>query len=286
MSKVSVLMPVYKTKEAYLREAIESVLNQTFTDFEFLILDDCPKDNREAVVKFYDDKRIKYVKNEKNLGISKSRNKLIDMAQGEYLAVFDHDDISLPMRFEKEVAYLDTHPEVGVVSCWVDYISDNSKGIHSLADDIEIKASLMDVCALVHSASMIRKSVLVKNNVHYEEEFSPAEDYCLWLRLIPFTQFHNLQEVLLEYRQDRGNTTSRQFSRMIAATRKLQLMARAQHPSLFQAYLARRTVISHIKLLGIPFMVIKASPQKVRCYLFGRIPLLKISRDFLLLQTK
>ena len=103
MPKVSVLMPVYKTDENYLREAIESILSQTFEDFEFLILDDCPEDDREEIIKSYKDKRIKYSKNETNLGITRSRNKLIDMAKGEYLAVFDHDDISLPERFQKQV---------------------------------------------------------------------------------------------------------------------------------------------------------------------------------------
>lgn len=80
MPKISVLMPVYNTNEAYLREAIDSILNQTFSDFEFLILDDCPNDNREHIVTSYNDKRIVYLKNDKNLGISSSRNKLIDMA--------------------------------------------------------------------------------------------------------------------------------------------------------------------------------------------------------------
>ena len=119
MPKVSVLMPVYKTKEEHLREAIESILNQTFSDFEFLILDDCPDDSRERIVKSYDDKRIKYIKNEKNLGITPSRNRLMQMAKGEYLAVFDHDDVSLPTRLEKQVQYLDANLDVGVVSSWV-----------------------------------------------------------------------------------------------------------------------------------------------------------------------
>ena len=92
MPKVSVLMPIYKTNEKYLKEAISSILNQSYTDFEFLILDDCPEDTREEIVKSFKDKRIKYFKNERNLGITPSRNKLIDMAKGEYLAVFDHDD--------------------------------------------------------------------------------------------------------------------------------------------------------------------------------------------------
>jgi len=112
MPRVSVLMPVYNTKPEHLREAIDSILSQTFTDFEFLILNDCsPNADVEEVVKSYDDPRIVYTVNERNLGISGARNRLLDMARGEYLAVMDHDDISLPERFEKQVAFLDAIPK-------------------------------------------------------------------------------------------------------------------------------------------------------------------------------
>ena len=124
MVRVSVLMPVYRTNEEYLREAISSILAQTYSDFEFLILDDCPEDDRELIVKSYKDRRIKYLRNETNMGISESRNKLVDMARGEYLAVMDHDDVSLPERLEKQVNYLDAHPDVGVVGCWTDVFPD------------------------------------------------------------------------------------------------------------------------------------------------------------------
>ena len=113
--KVSVLTPIYRTDERYLREAIESVLGQTFADFEFLLLDDCPEDNREAVVRSYNDRRIVYLKNDRNLGIAASRNRLIDLAKGEYLAIFDHDDICRPERLAKQVSYLDANPECGVI---------------------------------------------------------------------------------------------------------------------------------------------------------------------------
>ena len=116
--KVSVLMPVYNTKEEYLREAIESILNQTFRDFEFLIIDDGSTNGAQAVIKSYQDERIRFVQNETNLGIFKTRNKLCAMARGEYVATFDSDDISLPTRLEKEVAYLDEHPDVSVVGAW------------------------------------------------------------------------------------------------------------------------------------------------------------------------
>ena len=164
MPKVSVLMPVYKTNEKHLRDAIESILNQTFTDFEFLILDDCPDDSREEIVKSYKDKRIKYSKNAKNLGITPSRNKLIEMSKGEYLAVMDHDDISLPTRFEKQVKYLDENKDIGVVGSHVKFMVKNKLRKRPV-DDADIKLSLMGGCAITHPASMIRKSVLIKNKI-------------------------------------------------------------------------------------------------------------------------
>lgn len=179
MPKVSVLMPVYKTPEKFLREAIESILAQTFTDFEFLILDDCPTDDREQVVKSYADKRIKYAKNAQNMGISASRNKLIDMAQGEYLAIFDHDDISLPERLEKEVSYLDTHPKCGVVSCAKKNIIGGKIDAYP-ENNAEITRQLFVSCCIVHSASVFRKSMLNDLNLRYETEYSPAEDYALY----------------------------------------------------------------------------------------------------------
>ena len=116
MPKISVLLPVYNTAEDYLRECIDGILGQTFSDFELIIVNDASTDaNVERVVKSYEDSRIRYYVNEKNLGISETRNKLIDLAQGEYLAVHDHDDVSLPERFAKQVAYLDMHPEIGVL---------------------------------------------------------------------------------------------------------------------------------------------------------------------------
>ena len=280
MPKVSVLMPVYKTQEEHLRQAIESVLNQTYTDFEFLILDDCPDDTREDIVKSYQDKRIKYSQNEKNLGITPSRNKLIDMAQGEYLAVFDHDDISLPERFAKQVAYLDANKDVGVVSSWVDCFPDENK-LYFPSDDIEIKKLLTDICSLVHPASMIRKSVLDKHNLRYEEEFTPSEDYCLWLRLIEFTKFHNIQEVLFKYRLHLNNTSKNQHSKMVAATDKLHFWVRHKYSTLYQMYIQDRTRVLKVKLFGFPLLKIFITRNKIKVYLFSFFPCLSINRKVL-----
>lgn len=271
MPKVSVLMPVYKTKEKYLRQAIESILNQTFMDFEFLILDDCPEDTRETIVKSYKDKRIKYVKNDKNLGITPSRNKLIDMAKGEYLAVFDHDDISLPQRFEKQVAYLDENKDVGVVSSWVKIGKRISK---TPIEDTEIKRALMRQCVLTHPASMIRKKVLLDNRICYEEVFSPAEDYALWCRLIPYTKFHNIAEVLFYYRNHGDNTTHKQSKKMEQATFAIWSFVKESNPVMYNEFLLKAKHTTRFYLFGIlPLLKTVTLGNRTTTYLFGKLPL-------------
>ncbi len=212
---VSVLMPVYKTNTLYLKEAIESILSQTFEDFEFLILDDCPEDkNCEEIIKRYPDKRIKYFRNDENLGISHTRNKLLDMAQGKYLAIMDHDDISLPERFEKEIKFLDANPDYGVCGCQHTLMSDNSI-VKRPVTDFEIKQMLSSslCCPLHHPCTMIRRSVMVDNDIRYEDIFTPAEDYSLWLRLAKVTKLYNLPDVLFHYRNF-NNTTSENLEKI------------------------------------------------------------------------
>lgn len=269
--KVSVLMPIYRTKEEYLREAIESVLAQTFADFEFLILDDCPEDDREQIVKSYKDKRIKYFKNERNLGITPSRNKLIDMAKGEYLAVFDHDDISLPERFAKEVAYLDENPEVGVVSCVVKQIVRNRLSKNP-TNDHDIKLALMRTCAIQHSAAMIRKAVLIENKIRYEEEFSPSEDYALWCRLIPYTKFYNIPEVLFHYRDHKDNTSHHQTTQMQNATYAIWAFVKVMNPILYEEFLLKAKQTERWRLLGfIPFITKISQSNHSKVYIFEKM---------------
>ena len=272
MPKVSVLMPVYKTPEKFLREAIESILAQTFTDFEFLILDDCPTDDREKVVKSYADKRIKYAKNAQNMGISASRNKLIDMARGEYLAIFDHDDISLPERLEKEVSYLDAHPKCGVVSCAKKNIIGGKVVVYP-KNNAEITRQLFVSCCVIHSASMVRKSVLKSNNIRYEEEYSPAEDYAMYCRLVGKTEFHNLPEVLFHYRNFAANTTHLQKRKMTDKTVQIKDFVRRDNPLLWEKILPNVEQISRVKFLGLTLIKIVRRGEITKGYLFGKLPL-------------
>ena len=274
--KVSVLTPIYKTNERFLREAIESVLNQTFGDFELLLLDDGPDDSREAVVRSYADRRIVYLKNDQNLGISASRNRLLDLAKGEYLAVFDHDDICRPERLAKEVAYLDAHPECGVVSGWV---KSTAGGINVYPeDDHDIKVAMMNGISMWHPAAMIRKSVLESAGLCYDVAFTPVEDYMLWMRLIPHTVFHNLQEVLIDYRWHGSNTSILRKRELDAQDMRCKAWAKVNLPELFAESELRRETKSRICLFGLPFLKVRSSRRETDIRLWSWIPLIRIRR--------
>lgn len=276
--KVSVLTPIYRTDERFLREAIESVLNQTFGDFEFLLLDDCPEDSREAVVRSYDDKRIVYLRNDRNLGITASRNKLIDLAKGEYLAIFDHDDICRPERFAKEVAYLDAHPECGVVSGWT---KPTCGGVNEYPEaDHAIKVAMMHGISMWHPASMVRKSVLTATGARYEAAYTPVEDYMLWMKLAPHTVFHNLQEVMIDYRWHESNTSVVRKRELDAQDLRCKAWAKVNLPELYAEYEISRQTEWRMRFFGVPLVKVTSDSREAQVRLFGRIPLLRISRRF------
>jgi len=275
--KVSVLTPVYNTNPEHLREMIESILNQTFTDFEFLILNDSP-DNKEIekIVLEYakHDKRITYAKNDKNMGITPSRNKLLKMTRGEYLAIFDHDDISVPTRLEKEVAYLDSHKNIGVVSGWLEYFGMVNNVWKTPEFDTDIRVMTCDSCYVAHTASMIRKSVLIDNDIEYEEFYTPAEDYRLWARLADVTHFYNIQDVLVKYRWTGDNTSNMQNDKREYARRAIYLDFRDKHPALYDEF-NKNNPNTHFRLRLFGFIpLLKIKNNKV--YIFEFLPIIKI----------
>lgn len=275
MPKVSVLTPMYNSTPQYLKDHIESILKQTFKDFEYILLNDSP-DNKELekIVKSYNDNRIIYIENSKNLGIAASRNVLLEKAQGEYIAMCDHDDVSYPDRLEKEVAYLDTHPETGVVSSNF-IVNFNKRDISNYPlNSYDIKTNLIvRGCVVLHTASMIRKSVLIKNNISWEPEYEPSDDYRLWTRLIDKTEFCNIKEPLVVYRVHSNNTTSNTIDKMKNMETRIKNELYSIYP--YTAQLSSNS--SCIKLFGIlPIIKKKAYGNNIKYLLFGFIPLLKI----------
>lgn len=204
--RVTVLMPVYNGKK-YLKESIGSILNQTFEDFELIIVNDGSTDESEAVIMEYHDPRINYVKNEKNLGLIETLNKGLDMAKGAYVARMDQDDISLSMRLEKQFQYMEKNIDVGVCGSWI--------RLTGKALPITIKNPIEheDICChslfmnpLAHPTVMIRKKILEENNLKYGQ-FKSAEDFELWHRCSKICKLHNIPEVLLRYRITPGSIT-------------------------------------------------------------------------------
>ena len=202
--KVSVLMSVYNG-DRYLREAIDSILNQTLENFEFIIIDDGSTDASNQIIKSYRDPRLKMVKNEENIGLTKSLNIGIGLCCGEYIARMDADDISLPEKLEKQIEFMDNNPEIGIMgtkAAEINYRGEIilNKTAHNTSDKA-IKVQLMFGTCFLHPSVMIRRRMLERTGLCYDENFSTSQDYFLWWQLSSHTKFFNLSDVLLHCRK-------------------------------------------------------------------------------------
>lgn len=198
---ISVVMSVYNGGK-YLREAIDSILLQSYQNFEFIIIDDCSTDNSVEIIEGYHDSRIKLIRNEKNMRLPASLNKGIRLASGKYIARMDADDISKPERFARQVEYLDSHPDVAVVGSSFQAIDEDGNDLY--VHSAPIGSKLIKYCLmpspLAHPTVMMRRDVIVNNNLFYDEQYSSAQDYDLWLRIIKKFKIDNLPDILLRYR--------------------------------------------------------------------------------------
>ena len=201
-------MPVYNG-EKYLREAIDSILNQTFTDFEFLIIDDGSTDNSLEIINSYQDPRINLIKNNDNQGLIYSLNRGLALAKGKYIARMDSDDISSPERLCVQIKFLDENPTIGLVGSSVQII-DNNKNHSSIVEfpltHFIIQWSLCFYSPFAHPSTMIKKEILKQAN-GYSSQAVYVEDYDLWQRLSKITELSNLPQILLYLRKHDNNLT-------------------------------------------------------------------------------
>lgn len=218
MRKISVLLPVYNTNSAHLRAAIDSVLKQSFSDFELLIYNDASTlSSVEEVVTSYSDPRIRYIKGIENIGIARARNLLIEEAQGEYLAVMDHDDKCLPSRFEKQIAYMDTRPDVAICGTGHKRFGRIFKcdTIIYPSEDAEIRTALFFKNVIHHPSAMIRRSVLINHSLRYDTRFISVNDRKLYTEIARHGKLANLPTVLCLYRLH-ANMTSKKKRQLIS----------------------------------------------------------------------
>jgi glycosyltransferase involved in cell wall biosynthesis len=197
---LSVIMPVYNA-EKYVYEAIDSILKQSFVDFELLIFDDCSTDSSREIILSFRDSRIRLIDSSVNTGYVKHLNEGLLQAKGKYIARMDADDIALPDRFLLQVQYLHQHEDVAVCGSWIEFIGSKHGVLDYPADHINIVTHLLLFGnAMAHPAVMMRKSVLTAHQLSYEASLEPAEDYELWNRISTVAQLHNIPQVLLKYR--------------------------------------------------------------------------------------
>lgn len=212
MPIVSVIMAVYNA-EQYLEEAITSVLNQTYTDFEFIIIDDGSTDTTQAILKKFgtEDSRVKIFFNEKNIGLTRSLNRALSRSQGFYIARMDGDDVSVSDRLEKQVGFLLKNQEVVALGTNVIKIDETGKEVKKvLLSNFDLTKRLKKRNCLVHG-SMIYTHAALQTIQGYDERFGLAQDYDLILRLIQVGKIACLEDFLYRLRSTKNNLSTKKF---------------------------------------------------------------------------
>ena len=221
---ISVVMSVYNGSN-HLKPAIESILNQSFSDFEFLIINDASTDNSLGIIKSYDDKRIVIINNEGNLGLTKSLNKGITLAKGDYIARMDCDDICVSTRLQKQYDYLEDNKDIAV--CGTNYNIISGSNSNFPLDNETLKVKLFQGKNLVaHPSTMFRRELFDRFNIRYDETVKYAQDFKLWVDIAQKFKIVNLAEPLLKYRihsQQISNTKSKEQKKVVEKICLVQL---------------------------------------------------------------
>ena len=288
---ISILMPVYKTA-AYLKEAMDSMLSQTFKDFELIVLDDCSPDNAEEILDTYSDPRIVRYRGEKNQGLANVLNVGIGLAKGRYIARMDSDDISLPERLEVQVNYLEEHPEIDLCSCGMQLFEAKNDVWIRENDPEKVKVTALFYSPILHASSVWRKDSFESKGLRFRQEMVPAEDYDLWCRaLAAGLGLVNIPDVLYKYRirpDQATENTSKTLAKDLEVKRaflssifpdtpavQIEAMSRLTHSSSYEEvsesidYIKAANKSSHFFNAGILSERLKNYRQSVALRTFG-----------------
>ncbi len=208
---ISVIMSVYNTKPEYLKEAIDSILNQTFSDFEFIIVDDGSDQKTKEYLSTFKDSRSTIITNDPNIGLTKSLNKALQHCQGKYIARMDADDISLPQRFEQQYEYMESHPEYAVIGARFRINGQGTAYPVQWSDDMQLRRIHFVYYndGICHPTAFFRKSFLDEHKIEYDEQVKKAQDYAMWVNIADAGGKIGLcPEVLFTYRMHEGQITS------------------------------------------------------------------------------
>jgi glycosyltransferase involved in cell wall biosynthesis len=219
-------MSVYNG-EKYLNEAIDSILNQTFKEFEFIIVNDGSTDDSEKIILEYNDDRINYIKR-KNGGLSAALNTGLFVAKGEYIARMDADDISYKDRLEKQLAFMESNDKIVALGAGITYIEENGAQIFSYVNKMtpeEIRHNILKSCPIAHPTAFYKRDVAIKCGGYYEKIRQYFEDHLLFKKMIAYGDLDNIKEPLLNYRLVSNSITSnKEFAKEYLSIRQRVLV--------------------------------------------------------------
>ena len=223
-NKISVIMPLYNA-EPYIEKAVNSILNQTYENFELIIIDDCPKDNTLEIVSKFKDDRIRMIHNKENKGIAYSRNAGLKSACGEFIALMDHDDIAVERRFEIQTKYLKENTDVDVLGGSIQLINENDDPLspptnaYTNADYIEALFLFYNV--FCNSEVMFRRKLTEENHIYYHDDCLGMEDFRFWIECSKVGKMNCVSDLLLYHRMISENETMRVMTNFNEERRRL-----------------------------------------------------------------
>lgn len=247
MPKVSITITAYN-RENYIGPCIDSLLNQSFSDFEIIVVNDGSTDKTVEVVEAYSDPRIKLYHNEKNMGIVFTRNRGFELSTGEFIAILDSDDLALPNRLEHQVHFLDNHPNTALVGAFAEVIDENGQSEHKIwfsnFNQKSLKTRLFFENCIAQSSVMLRKSSLPQPA--YRPDYPPSEDFDLWVRISQNWEVSNLSKVLIQYRVHSKNISKEENSIQVDNANKILIY---QAENLIGSVLTENEKSNHLSLM-------------------------------------
>jgi len=239
--------------EQFLAQAIDSILNQTFTDFELIVINDGSTDGTDEVLTSYHDSRLR-IYTQDNQGIPRSRNRALSLSRGDYIAVMDADDISLPDRLERQVDFLNTHLEIGVLgtACrFVDKLNRRVWNHRPPLSDEEIRRHLIRGSPFIHTSVTMRKSVLEAVG-GYNEDYPYILDYELFVRLAQVTRLANLPGVLVVYRYHWGTVSTTRNTELLRLWLRMRIryeaFRRLDYPFYYVFYILQPILFTLVEI--------------------------------------
>lgn len=214
-------MPVYNG-EKYLKEAIISILNQTFINFEFIIVNDGSNDNSKNIILSFNDNRIIYIENKKNLKLIKTLNKGLKLAKGKYIARMDADDISMPNRFQEQFDFMEKNKGIVLCGSYARKFGIDRGTFLVPNTDKEIREAFVTHSPFIHPSVIIRSSAIKKNKIIYNEKYLHAEDYKFWLELLNVGEAYNIKKVLLKYRTSKEQISNKYSKEQAYSSQKIR----------------------------------------------------------------